>query len=80
MRGIKNRYFEGERILYGLNDANLEGITFGEGESPLKEATNITLKNSIFKWKYPLWYDENVNVGDCKIVCVRMNDSLNLFL
>ena len=42
MRGIKNRYFEGERILYGLNDANLEGITFGEGESPLKEATNIT--------------------------------------
>lgn len=46
MRGIKNRYFEGERILYGLNDANLEGITFGEGESPLKEATNITLKNS----------------------------------
>lgn len=62
MRGIKNRYFEGERILYGLNDANLEGITFGEGESPLKEATNITLKNSIFKWKYPLWYDENVNV------------------
>ena len=37
MRGIKNRYFEGERILYGLNDANLEGITFGEGESPLKE-------------------------------------------
>lgn len=44
MRGIKNRYFEGERILYGLNDANLEGITFGEGESPLKEATNITLK------------------------------------
>lgn len=44
MRGIKNRYFEGERILYGLNDANLEGITFGEGESPLKEATNITRK------------------------------------
>jgi hypothetical protein len=28
MRGIKNRYFEGERILYGLNDANLEGINF----------------------------------------------------
>ena len=53
MRGIKNRYFEGERILYGLNDANLEGITFGEGESPLKEATNITLKNSINRCKQP---------------------------
>ena len=62
MREIKNRYFEGERILYGLNDTNLDGITFGEGESPLKEAQNINLKNSIFKWKYPLWYDENVKV------------------
>ena len=62
MREIKNRYFEGERVLYGLNDANLDGITFGEGELPLKEAQNINLKNSIFKWKYPLWYDENVKV------------------
>jgi hypothetical protein len=59
---INNKYFEGERILYGLTDANLAGITFGEGESPLKEAKNINLQHSIFKWKYPLWYDQNVNV------------------
>ena len=58
----KNKYFAGERILYGLTDAILDGITFGSGESPLKEAKNIRLKNSIFKWKYPLWYDENVKV------------------
>lgn len=45
----KNKYFEGERILCGLHDAVLDGITFGDGESPLKEAKNITLKNSIFK-------------------------------
>lgn len=62
MTQINNRYFEGERILYGLEDADLDGITFGNGESPLKEAKNINLKNSIFKWKYPLWYDENVKV------------------
>lgn len=60
----KNNYFEGERILYGLNDATLDGITFGNGESPLKETKNINLKNSIFKWKYPLWYAENINVED----------------
>lgn len=58
----KNKYFAGERILYGLTDAILDGITFGSGESPLKEAKNIRLKNLIFKWKYPLWYDENVKV------------------
>lgn len=40
----------------------LMGVTFDNGESPLKEAKNITLKNSIFKWKYPLWYDENVKI------------------
>lgn len=37
----KNKYFADERILYGLTDAILDGITFGSGESPLKEAKNI---------------------------------------
>lgn len=64
MTEYKNNYFEGELILYGLNDATLDGITFGNGESPLKETKNINLKNSIFKWKYPLWYAENMNVED----------------
>ncbi|QGV04410.1 DUF3737 family protein [Lactobacillus acetotolerans] len=59
---IKNKYFEGERILYGVKDTQIEGVTFGHGESPLKEAKNIELKDSIFKWKYPLWYDEKVRV------------------
>ncbi|GAA3637995.1 DUF3737 family protein [Lactobacillus hamsteri] len=62
MKAINNHYFEGERILYGLEDAELNSITFGHGESPLKEAKNIKLTDSIFKWKYPLWYDENVEV------------------
>lgn len=57
-----NKYFEGERILYGLKNAEFDGVTFGKGESPLKEASNLKLKNSIFKWKYPLWYDEDVEV------------------
>lgn len=64
MKTYTNKYFEGERILYGLQNANLDGITFGHGESPLKEAKDINIKNSIFKWKYPLWYDENVNVDN----------------
>lgn len=64
MKEYKNKYFEGERILYGLQNAKLEGITFGNGESPLKEAKDITISDSIFKWKYPLWYDDNVQVSN----------------
>ena len=44
---IKNHFFAGERILFGLKDAQLEGITFGEGESPLKEASKISIKDSV---------------------------------
>ncbi len=62
MTNCENEYFEGERILYGAENVNLNEVTFGHGESPLKEAKNITLTNSIFKWKYPLWYDKNVKV------------------
>jgi hypothetical protein len=64
MKSIKNHFFEGERILFGLKDAEVDGVTFGQGESPLKEANNIKVKDSVFKWKYPLWYDQNVEVED----------------
>lgn len=64
MNSIKNHYFTGERILYGLKDTELTGITFGQGESPLKEASHIAVKDSIFQWKYPLWYDTDVEVDN----------------
>ncbi len=48
-------YFE-ETIIYGLRCYSPMVITFGNGESPLDKEYN--LKNSIFKWKYPLWYAE----------------------
>lgn len=62
MTDYYNQYFEGERILYGAKNINLDKITFGQGESPLKEASQIKIKDSIFKWKYPLWYDNHVQV------------------
>lgn len=61
---ITNKYFTGERILYGLKDAKLEGVTFGKGESPLKEARNLEIKASLFTWKYPLWYDQHIKVDN----------------
>ncbi|MCT6892068.1 MAG: DUF3737 family protein, partial [Lactobacillus sp.] len=29
---------------------------------PLKEASKISIKDSVFKWKYPLWYDNDITV------------------
>lgn len=55
-----NDYFSGEKILYGLKNAKLKSITFGKGESPLKEARDIEITDSIFTWKYPLWYDQHI--------------------
>ncbi|KFI46573.1 Protein of unknown function [Bifidobacterium bohemicum] len=64
MTTYKNSYFEGERPLFGQHDADVENVTFGKGESPLKEGRNLNVRGSIFTWKYPLWYCKNVEVSD----------------
>lgn len=46
--------FSGERALFGLKNEKIEDSVFFDGESPLKESENISLKNCIFRWKYPL--------------------------
>ena len=64
MQEIKEKYFEGERALYGLSNTILKNVTFGEGESPLKETKDLEIKAAIFKYKYPLWYSNNINITD----------------
>ena len=61
---INEGYFDGERPLFKEHDAQITDTTFGEGESPLKEARNIDLNDVVFKWKYPLWYDKHIKVND----------------
>ncbi len=61
----KQRLFTGERALFqGKNLRIIDGI-FADGESPLKESSDIELIGSMFKWKYPLWYSQNITVKDC---------------
>lgn len=64
MQEIKEKYFEGGMALYGLSNTILRNITFGEGEFPLKEAEDLEIKAAIFKYKYPLWYSNNINIAD----------------
>lgn len=62
---IKQAYLTGERPLFGANDVFIEDTIFAQGESPLKESKEIELKNSMFQWKYPLWYSKHVTATDC---------------
>ena len=65
VKKIQNGYYTGERPLFHGEHLEIGDTIFGEGESPLKESSDITLKNSMFQWKYPLWYSKNVVAQDC---------------
>lgn len=62
---ISHGYYTEERPLFGACGIAVRDTVFAAGESPLKESRDITLENSIFKWKYPLWYSQNIAVKDC---------------
>ncbi|SIQ92611.1 DUF3737 family protein [Halanaerobium kushneri] len=62
MKEIKEKMFKGERSLFGSQDLEISYSTFADGESPLKESSNLKLKNDLFKWKYPLWYSDKVEI------------------
>lgn len=62
---IKQERLTGERALFMSDNLRIEDSIFEDGESPLKESKNIELYNSMFKWKYPLWYCENIYTKDC---------------
>ena len=60
MEKLVQGLYEGERALYNSRDLEIHECTFDNGESPLKESKNLKIYNSIFKWKYPLWYCNKV--------------------
>lgn len=68
MEKLCQGYFTGERALYHRNGLIISDSIFEDGESPLKECSNITVEGSIFKWKYPIWYSEDVTVRDCTLL------------
>ncbi len=62
---IENENFEEERSLYMLSNSKIFSCTFSgpkDGESPLKDASNIEIKDSKFDLRYPLWRTKNVKV------------------
>lgn len=62
---ISQQVLTGERALFAAKDVAIIDSIFDNGESPLKESSDIALKGCFFRWKYPLWYAKNIEVKDC---------------
>lgn len=64
MKELTRQFYTGERALFAVKDLHLKECTFDAGESPLKESADLMIDECLFKWKYPLWYCNNVTVND----------------
>lgn len=59
MKQILNRRFDEERALYGIQDTEVTKCSFdgpADGESALKECSNIVISECFFNLRYPFWH------------------------
>lgn len=65
MQNVTRENLFGERALFNSNDLHITECVFDNGESPLKESSNIKIDECLFRWKYPLWYCNNIKADRC---------------
>ncbi len=67
---ICGQQFDEERALYNLTDTCVTDCLFdgpADGESALKEARNVALKNCQFSLRYPLWHTAGFSMDHCSM-------------
>ncbi|MDD8049211.1 MAG: DUF3737 family protein [Thomasclavelia sp.] len=62
MKKYNETKYTGERPLYQTKGAIITYCSFADGESPLKESSNLIVDNCMFEWKYPFWYCNDIKV------------------
>ncbi len=65
---VREQTFDEERALYALSDALVENCTFegaADGESAMKEAKNLTVRDCRFHLRYPFWHTANARIEGC---------------
>lgn len=65
---INDKTFDEERALYGSHGLTLENCAFdgpSDGESALKESSDITVRNCFCNLRYPFWHDSGLDIEDC---------------
>lgn len=67
---IEKKQFDEERALYHLQEADVADCLFAgpaDGESALKEARDVALRNCSFSLRYPLWHTEGFSLEGCSM-------------
>lgn len=59
---ISDCEFEGERPLYASHSLSIENVTIHEGESALKESTDVEADGCLFEGRYPFWCCDGVRI------------------
>lgn len=65
---IEDLVLDAERALYNLTDAEVRGCRFkgpADGESALKEAHRIRVRDCDFYLRYPLWHTTDFSLDNC---------------
>ena len=62
---ISDKFFEGERPLFAMDNIRLENVKFYPGESAVKECKNVEAYKCEFMCKYPFWHNDNALIEDC---------------
>ena len=65
MKLIANTEFGGERPLFASHDVHLDNVTIREGESAIKECSNIVATNCRFEGNYPFWHVHGFTIDNC---------------
>lgn len=70
MKVIENQTFDTERALYGRNDILVRNCNFDgpeDGESALKECSNIKVENCFWNLRYPFWHDHGLKINHTEL-------------
>lgn len=70
MTTYQDKQYDEERALYGLKDIFVKNCKFDgpkDGESAMKECSDITVEDCFFNLRYPFWHVDRAVIRNCEM-------------
>lgn len=70
MKEFTGKIYDEERALYGMTDILVKDCRFdgpADGESAMKECSDVQVENSFFNLRYPFWHDHRLKISDSEM-------------